>query len=127
MSDTIIFFLLFSDSNVPPLFLLSPFRPFVPYNLPGSMACYKVIASMEENFPVEKLYSFIGSTEDDLDRKAERAVYDYISGEIVVDRTYSSSTKSDPMQDTLTVLERRDTNVNLTRTRLGSSENATSA
>ena len=90
------------------------------------MACYKVIASMEENFPVEKLYSFIGSTEDDLDRKAERAVYDYISGEIVVDRTYTS-TKSDPIEDTLTVLERRDTNVTLTRARLGSSENATSA
>jgi len=82
----------------------------------GTMACYKVIAGMEEHFPVEKLYTFIGSTEDDLDRKAERAVYDYISGTIVVD-SKSSATSVDPIQDTLTVLERRDTNISLLSSR----------
>ncbi len=77
----------------------------------GSMACYKVIAGMEEHFPVEKLYSFIGSTEDDLARNAERAVYDYMSGDIAVDTTKSPDTSADSIRETLVVLDRRDTNI----------------
>jgi solute carrier family 9B (sodium/hydrogen exchanger), member 1/2 len=74
----------------------------------GTMACYKIINSMESNFPAERLYNMLDDSNSSMtstkDRKARRVEYDYINGQVVVDE----STGVDPVAESLATLQRRD-------------------
>jgi hypothetical protein len=73
----------------------------------ASMACYKVITEQEEHFPMESLFSLVTQTTA-LDRKADRAVYDHVTGGVNI--ALDPVTGLDPIEESLATLQRRDTN-----------------
>jgi NhaP-type Na+/H+ or K+/H+ antiporter len=75
----------------------------------ATMACFRVIEGMEENFPAEDLYHLIDDENGEQSlRRGSKTAYDAVSGQVV----YKSSTDgSDPMSESIEVLKRRGSSV----------------